>query len=324
MKTKTKIWLIIASSLVLIGCIIFAGAMTTLKWDFTKLATVKYETNTYEIGETFDSISINTDTADIIFALSDDGNCRVECHEEENSKYCVTVEDGTLNVEFIDERSVYHFIGYIGLNFDSPKITVYLPNDKYESLDINEDTGDITIPDCFSFGDINIELSTGNVDCYPSASDKIKITTSTGYIDVENLTTDTLDLTTSTGAITVGDVTCENDVTVNVSTGKSYLSNVECNNFVSDGNTGELTLKNVIADRKFLIERSTGDVKFEFSDADEIYVITDTGDVTGSLLTDKVFVTKTDTGDVDVPKTIDGGRCEVSTNTGDIVISIAD
>lgn len=324
MKTKTKTWLIIASSLVLIGCIIFAGVMTALKWDFMSLATVEYETNTYEISETFDAISVNTDTADITFVHSEDDSCRVECHEEVNTKYSVIVEDGTLNVDLIEERSAYHFIGYIGLNFDSPKITVYLPKDKYDSLDINEDTGDITIPDCFSFDDINIELSTGNVDCYPSASEKIKIITSTGYIDVENLTTDTLDLTTSTGAITVGDVTCENDVTVNVSTGKSYLSNVECNNFVSDGNTGELTLKNVIADEKFLIGRSTGDVKFEFSDADEIYVITDTGDVTGSLLTDKVFVAKTDTGDIDVPNTIDGGRFEVSTNTGDIVISIAD
>ena len=75
MKTRTKVWLIIAASLVLTGCILFAGVMTALKWDFMELATVKYETNIYEISEAFDGISMNTDTADIIFALSDDGKC---------------------------------------------------------------------------------------------------------------------------------------------------------------------------------------------------------------------------------------------------------
>lgn len=53
MKTRTKVWLIIAASLVLTGCILFAGVMTALKWDFMELATVKYETNIYEISEAF-------------------------------------------------------------------------------------------------------------------------------------------------------------------------------------------------------------------------------------------------------------------------------
>ena len=140
MRTKTKIWLIIATSLVLIGCFLFAGVMTTLKWDFMELATVKYETNTHEISEAFDSISINTDTADIEFVLSDDGNCRVECHEEANAKHSVTVGNGTLMIKNINEKSWYD---YIGINIGSPKITVYLPKTEYNSLFINEDTGDI-------------------------------------------------------------------------------------------------------------------------------------------------------------------------------------
>lgn len=48
-----------------------------------------------------DGISMNTDTADIIFALSDDGKCKVECREEENAKHSVTVKDGTLVVELL-------------------------------------------------------------------------------------------------------------------------------------------------------------------------------------------------------------------------------
>ena len=76
----------------------------------------------------------------------------------------------------------------------------------------------------------------------------------------------------------------------------------------------------LLPQKSFTIERSTGNVKFDRSDAAEIFVKTNTGNVTGSLLTDKVFTTQTDTGDVSVPKTVTGGRCEIKTDTGDIKI----
>ena len=71
-----------------------------------------------------------------------------------------------------------------------------------------------------------------------------------------------------------------------------------------------------------MIKRSTGKVEFNQCDADTIYVKTNTGSVTGSLLSEKVFITDTDTGKVDVPKTITGGRCEITTDTGNIIISV--
>ena len=81
-------------------------------------------------------------------------------------------------------------------------------------------------------------------------------------------------------------------------------------------------LKNVIANEKFDIERSTGDVKLELCDAAEILIRTDTGSVTGSLMSDKVFIVSADTGRVNVPKTTSGGVCQITTDTGDIRITI--
>lgn len=320
MRKTTKVWLIIAASLVLIGCILFAGVMSTLRWDFRKLSTVEYETNTYEISEAFDGISMNTDTADIVFAFSDDGKCRVECHEEENAKHSVIVEDGTLTIEVIDERSVYDYIGNI--NFDSAKITVYLPKAEYTSLLIHENTGDVEIPKDFTFKDVDISLSTGDVDFCASASETIKIKTSTGDINVENISVGALELSVSTGRVTVSSVACKGDVTVDVSTGKAYLTDIACKSVISSGSTGDISLDNVIAAENFSIKRSTGDIRFDSSDAAEIFVETHTGDVTGTFLTDKVFITQTDTGRVDVPKTVIGGRCEINTDTGDIKIKI--
>ena len=291
MRTRTKIWLIIGASLVMLGCILFAGVMSRLNWDFTKLSTVKYETNTYEISDAFDAISIDTDTADIVFRLSDNGTCRVECHEEEKAKNSVTVEEDTLNIKLLYEKSVY-----FGLNFGSPKITVYLPKTEYTSLLINESTGDIEIPKDFNFNKVDIKLSTGDVIFKASTSDMIKIKTSTGDIGVENISAGSLNLSVSTGKVSASDVT--------------------------SGNTGDISLDNIIAAEKFSIVRSTGDVRLKNSDATEILIETETGDVIGNLLTDKVFITNTDTGKVNVPKTVSGGKCEITTDTGDIMIEV--
>ncbi len=319
MKKATKIWLMTAVLLVLIGCILFVGVMATLGWDFAKLSTVKYETNTYEINEVFSEISMNTDTADIIFALSDDGKCRVECYEAENAKHSVAIEEDALVVKINNQKSWHD---YIGFHFGSPKITIYLPKAKYSALSISEGTGDIEIPKDYSFGNVDISLSTGDVDFCATASRSIKIKTSTGNIRVKNISAGSLDLSVSTGKVTVSGVTCKSNITIGVSTGKARLTNVACESVISSGSTGNITLSNVIATEKFSIERSTGNVNFSDSDAAEIYVKTDTGDVTGSLLSNKVFITNTDTGSVDVPKTTTGGRCEIDTDTGDIEIRI--
>ena len=103
MKNRgTIIWFIIAALLILAGLIIFASVMTFHGWDFNKLSTGKYEYNSYLISEDFDSIAVKTDTAEIIFKLSDDGKCKVECYEEEKSKHHVTVKENTLDISFTE------------------------------------------------------------------------------------------------------------------------------------------------------------------------------------------------------------------------------
>ena len=313
-----KIWLIVATSLVVVGLILFAVVMAEYNWDFTRLNTGKFETNTYEIREEFKNISMNTDTADITFALSDDGKCRIECYEEKKAKHSVTVQEGILVIELINDKSWYD---YIGIHFGGPKIKVFLPESEYTSLSIREDTGDIDMPKDFQFADVDISLSTGDVNFFASAAKSLKLNTSTGKICVENASAGMLELSASTGAITVSNVTCS-DANIKVTTGKTKLTDLACKNLTSSGDTGDVSLTHVIAAEKLTIERSTGDVKFDRSDAGEIFVKTDTGDVTGSLLTDKIFIAKTDTGRADVPKTVTGGRCEITTDTGNIKITV--
>lgn len=319
MSKVTKKWLVAAVCLVIIGSVIFAAAMTAYKWDFTKLGTVRYETATHSISEDFADIAIDTDTADIIFALSDDGMCKVICYEQENEKHSVEVRDGTLSIDVVCEKEWYE---YIGVNFGTPRITVYLPESEYSSLCIKESTGDIKIPAEFEFESIDITASTGDVENYACASGAVTIETDTGDIRVKDISAAELKLSVSTGKVVVDSVTCEGNIEINVSTGDAQLTDARCKDFLSNGNTGDLILENVIAAGNFSIERSTGDVKFDNCDAGEIFIETDTGDVTGSVLSDKIFITETSTGDVNVPESISGGRCEITTSTGDIKIDV--
>jgi len=300
MDKKTKLWLILAASLILMGCILFGGVMTMLKWDFTKLSTIKYETNRYEIPEEYENIQIVTKTADIVFLPSENDHTLVICREEKNVPHTVAVKDNTLVIEAVDERAWYE---YIGISFQSPQITVYLPQEQYDTLSVKSNTGNVEIPGNFTFDRINISVSTGS-------------------ISIENISAEGLDLSVSTGRITVSNVNCVGDVSVRVSTGKASLTDIRCKNFSTRGSTGNISLTNTVAAETLSIKRTTGDVKLDGCDAAEIFIETDTGDVTGTLLSEKVFLVETDTGRIDVPKSVTGGKCEISTDTGDIRIRI--
>lgn len=320
MSRATKKRVILASILLLLGVLLFAGAMTVLKWDFTKLSTNEYQTVTHEITEAFRGITIRADTADVVFVASEDESCTVECYEQKNITHSVAVKDGVLVIESIDERKWYE---HIGINFSTSKITVRVPQGEYGALQIESDTGDIEIPKALCFARMDIAVSTADVKSGANVQGEVKIKTTTGNIVVENGAAGALTLSVSTGDVNVSGVRCTGDVTVNVSTGKTSLKDLVCSNVISKGDTGDMLLKNVVATGSFSLERSTGDVRFERCDAASLVIETSTGDVTGSLLGDKVFFAKTDTGKVEVPKTASGGRCEITTDTGDIRISIA-
>ena len=260
MKKSAKIWLVTAAILVTLGLFLFVGVMFSTGWDFSKIGTLQYVTKSYEISEDFNNISINTHTADIKFELSFDGKCRVVYFGEEKTELSVLASEDTLVVNQNTDKAWYD---YININFVSPKITVFLPKTAFNSVFINESTGNIFI-------------------------EKISA----------------------------------NSMELNLSTGHIELSDIACQTLTSTGGTGDVALKNVIASKSLTISRSTGDIEFMDCDAPEIFVSTDTGDVEGTLLSKKVFITNTSTGKVNVPKSSSGGRCQIITSTGDIEISV--
>ncbi len=296
MKKTAKTWLITAAALLVIGTVVFASAMFALGWDFKKLSTVNGETKTFEIDEKFTSVEISAITEDVEFAFSNDGKCKVVCFEENNLKHTAEVKDGKLKVTVKDERK---WLDFVGINFNSNKITVFLPKSEYQSFKIDSKTGEI-----FLCGDFKV--------------DNVSVSVKTGEVNIAHLTSSSIEVTTTTGEIEISDLVCSGYVKTDSTTGDVELENVICKGILSSGTTGEVSLEDVIAREYISIERSTGEIEVDKCDAPELYLKTTTGDVCGSLLSEKIFITQTTTGRVSVPKSASGGKCEIKTTTGDI------
>ncbi|MBE5752884.1 MAG: DUF4097 domain-containing protein [Clostridiales bacterium] len=319
MKT-IKFWFLTATSLIILGVMLFCFSACSTDWNFRKLFGQEYDTKTHEITQEFNSFDIDTDTANILFTPSNDGKCTVECFEKEKVNHSVSVQDGKLTIRTIDERKWYDHIQFF--DFAKDKITVYLPQIKYADLCIQTGTGDVEILENFSFEDIDIKGSTGDLRIENITANYVSLTRSTGDIHAKNITAKSLALSVSTGNIFAESITLETTLTAKTSTGDARLTNLTCNAFSFDGSTGKVELKNVVATQSFNINNKTGNVTFESCDAGEISVTTSTGDITGSLLSEKIFIVDSGTGRIDVPKTITGGKCELTASTGNIIIQI--
>ena len=181
-------------------------------------------------------------------------------------------------------REVQKWEGGFGIDMEEPTLTLYLPKDQYAALKLMVDTGDIRVPKIFTFDRVQIGSDTGDVDFQAGVTGQAQFKTDTGTVKA---------------------------------------AGVSCGNFTAESDTGEILLENVIASGTLDVTSQTGDVRLKECDGAEIYITTDTGDVKGTILTEKVFLTETDTGEVNVPKSLTGGRCEITTQTGDIDIMIA-
>ena len=321
MSNALKIWLIVAASLVLAGGLLFVGVMSAVKWDFSKLVTRSLVTDTHEIQEEFQHITIKTDTADVRLLPSEDGVARVVCRAYEEMRHTVSVLDGTLVIETEDTRAWYD---HIGIFAGGDEIKVYLPAKVYGSFSLKASTGDVLVASELALTTADVAVSTGDVHFKASATETIKIKTDTGWILMSDVIAKNAELTVGTGSVTMSDTTFTEDLSVTCTTGDVRLLNVTCRDLTSTANTGDLDMKDVLANGAFLLKRTTGDVDMERCDAAEIYVTTGTGDVEGSLLSEKIFVVKTSTGDVEVPRSASGGICEITTSTGDIEIELCD
>lgn len=304
---------------VAIGLIILGGAMFFIiaganHFDFNVSQNI--EKKTYNVEENFTKISIDNKTADICFYESNE--LKVEYCESDIYGYEIGVSDSTLKIVCNKKKKFTMF------DFGRYVLNIYMPSSKYESLDIDNSTGEITIGKEFSFVSTNIKTSTGDINYYSNTDESINIKISTGDLIINEVNAKEMTVELSTGDIELNNVNVTNSMSLTATTGKMILTNVNAKDIYLKTSTGKKILTNMIASNSLTIKSSTGDVKFDGCDAFKIDIETSTGDVTGNLLTKKNIFCTTDTGKINVDEIRDasGNECVIKTETGDIKLQL--
>lgn len=278
----------------------------------------------YVLENNIVDFSVDLKTANIILKKSEDGTNKVVMAKVEDQTFDEPIVEGNSLVIKQLKDSVKWYERIFNFNWQESKITVYLTSDNYGDFVVKSHTGNVTISEGFTFNNVNINESTGNVKFNSNVVDLLKINVSTGNIYASGVSANIIDFHTSTGNIKINSSDATEQIKLRASTGNITISDSTSNTFDSNTSTGNVKLINYIVNNKMTIITDTGDVKFDRCDASELSIKTDEGDVKGTLLTAKIFYAVSDTGKINVPHYTFGGICEIKTDTGDIVLKIAE
>ena len=310
MKKGTIIALIVAVAMIIAG-----GIILTLGLSFAGEPenTVTVKEKIYVVNDPFDSIQVKTADCDVTIVKSA-GEFQMVGQETDKVSYSVLVEDGVLKIDVIDLQKWYD---HIGIFRENVKITLRLPERQYESLRVQTDTGDITVPQGFTFAAAELFSDTGDITVAAAVTDRIISSTVTGDIHLQGSAPAMVNLETDTGDVDVVAVS-NGELHIKTDTGSMELETVKCKSLTCKSDTGDIELNRVIAEDYLQAFNDTGDVTLTDCDAGELNIETDTGDIYGVLLSAKIFWGDSDTGNMKVPDSTMGGRCRVQSSSGDI------
>lgn len=272
---------------------------------------------TKEINGDISDVTIITDTADVS-VLASSGEFYVECARDKKLELSVRVADGKAIIELIDD----HPWPANWFTADNQKVTVYLPFGDYGTLDIETHTGDVEL-NSLNLVSLMVTSHTGDIEASSiNVSTTAMIATDTGDTELYDSTLTHLNAKATTGDISVSRVEADS-VQIEVTTGDIEVEDLNCQTDVQiKATTGDVDMHSVFTANNLRINTTTGNVNFRSIDGAEVYINATTGDVRGSFASDKIIFAETTTGKVNVPKLTTGGRCEITTTTGDINVTI--
>ena len=341
MKKSVWISLIVAGACILAGLACIAVGHAMGGHYFMK---ANIESKDYAVTEDFQHIRVDTVSADVTFVLSEGGTCRVVTKDDGRMDYTVGVIDATLTVSAEVKEPWYKRPFSLFGGAEDASVTIYLPAKAYQSLTAKTTSGDIeTESRMIISGDVSLTVTTGDIE-WQGGSESLSAKATTGDISLENVTvtegitaettTGDISLTRVTGSslkvhvgtgdIKLADSAMTGQITAETTTGDISLTHITCDSLDAQTTTGCIELTDTVATGQVSAKTGSGDICLTRADAATLSLKTTSGSVTGSLRTPKVFYTDTTSGSVDVPRSTEGGLCEVKTTSGDIRLTIGD
>ena len=168
-------------------------------------------------------------------------------------------------------------------------------------------------------GKISLGGKTVDGDCTVASAD---LETTSGSIVVTKATLQSLTAQTGSGSVIFEDLAVNEAIFAETTSGSIRMNRVTCGNLDAHAGSGAIKLTDTVVTGQIKVKTTSGAIRFQRADAATLSLKTTSGSVTGSLRTPKVFYTDTTSGSVDVPKSIEGGLCEIKTTSGSIRLTI--
>ncbi len=298
MKAATKVLFISAAAVAVAGMILI-GISFAMGGDKNLFKTTNV---THTAEGKFTDISVSSSMTDIIVKLSDDGKTYAVCSEDEKITFSLSVENGVLCLEEKDNST---WKDHIGISFDTRRATLYLSESEYENITVNTESGSIKCENGLYFNSASVTASSGSISINAQISEKLYACTSSGGIEIADVSPRTLDVSAQSGSV--------------------HLVNINTSNASARSSSGSIKLLNVVCDSIMNVKSSGGSINIDMCDAPQMVLNSASGNIKGTVLTDKIFNASSNSGKIDCPASVNGGgTCTVSTSSGNIKLKIAE
>ena len=343
MKTYTKIILIAAGSLIILGCGL-TGIAVSANGGFNKSFVVSnddYEEVKYDFDEDINNLNINELSHDVKIEKSADSSVHVKVFDSKTYKHDVSVDGDTLKLSVNGQegqRAWYTYI-HVGISSDQAYMTtISLPEDQYNELLVKTSSADVCAESDFTFDKASVACSSGDITIMSKVNNGCSLSASSGDILADDCDPAELKVTATSGNITLKNI--DNAVlSAECSSGELVISNGNIASLYAHTSSGDIKIDDLSIEGDITVEASSGDIIMNTISADKLTAEATSGNITFSSLSLKsessitassgdvdgknsslIVNASTNSGDVETAQVKDGTIINIKTSSGDITV----
>lgn len=319
MKRGKKIALLTAGILIALGAVLGMSAVLLGDINATDVNTVQMAEGITPVKEDFRHISVDTDACNVSLLPAPDGITRVEWwYPDRGMSINVQVEGDTLHIssEYIWTKW-YERIQF-GFGLEELRILVYLSEEEYGNLTITSASGDLNVPDAFTFESARLTSASGDVTFRGTVEGELSAMSTSGDVTLQGCRPQSLSAATTSGTLSLSGLDVREDMTLETTSGDLGLDNVACRELTANSSSGTIQCQDVLARGPIRMDTASGEIRLTHCDASSLVLSSSSGDISGTLRTEKIYLAHSDSGNVEVPHSTTGGSCEINTSSGDI------
>lgn len=284
MKKKTKLLMIIASALVLVGLALSLTAYAMVGFNPKAMQKKALTETVIDITDDITALKIDELFTDVKILPAADGDAHIVCREQRNVQHIVSTKGTTVTVEARDNRRLYESF----LNLWDMELLIYLPVKIGMTVDISIAGGDVGIHgfDSAVFDKIKVKTASGDLKLTHTNATEIDLDTASGDVEIANVEARNFKATTASGDVEADGLIAQSRLMIKTASGDVELDNADAFN------------------KGISIETASGDVEC-------------------NLLSPKTLSTHSVSGHIDTPRGGIGAPCEIKTTSGDIEVEFS-